>query len=68
MAGDADAVVDSLCGVLTGRQNPCGRYWIYATLAAVGGEQARTTLKQNGLSEDHEFARTGAEKALKLLE
>lgn len=42
--------------------DPTKRYWIYIALGKIGGEEAKTTI-ENGLSDNDEFARLGAETA-----
>ncbi len=66
-AGDAEAVVASLCSTLPDRADPCERYWIYATLGAIGGKHAAKTLRDRVCAEPDAFARSGAERALQLL-
>ena len=62
-----ERVVESLIVSLNKRKDPGERYWIYITLGEIGGEDAEATVKE-GLTDQDEFARLGAEEALRLIE
>ena len=64
--GMRDKVVDYLINVRIMRKDPTERYWIYITLGKVGGKKAKAIVKE-GLSDENEFARLGAESAWKII-
>lgn len=59
-SGMRTPITDYLADEIHKRKDPSERYWIYVTLGEIGGKEARKIIKK-GLSDDNEFARTGAE-------
>jgi hypothetical protein len=59
-------LTDYLTGILGGRESHKERHFIYLALGEIGGERAEAAVKK-GLSDPNAFARSGAEKAWKLL-
>jgi hypothetical protein len=65
--GMQDEVADILTKELKLRPDPTERYWIYIALGNTGGKKAAISVKK-GLSDDHEFARSGAKIAWESLQ
>jgi hypothetical protein len=65
--GRREQVIDYLINSLNLRVDPTERYWSYVILGELGGEEAKDVILK-GLDDKNEFARQGAEDALKLLE
>ena len=64
--GMQNEVVSILDDAIHANADPTERHWLYITLGMIGGKKARSVLK-TGLSDENEFARQGAEQALRLL-
>lgn len=60
--GMRDKVVDYLINTRYTREDPTEHYWIYITLAKIGGKKAKAVIRK-GLSDVNEFARLGAQTA-----
>ncbi|MGD2087165.1 MAG: toll/interleukin-1 receptor domain-containing protein [Candidatus Aminicenantes bacterium] len=65
--GMKEQVIDYLINSLNFRVDPTERYWSYVILGELGGEKAKSAVLK-GLDDNNEFARQGAEDALRLLE
>jgi len=65
--GRREQVIDYLINSLDLRIDPTERYWTYVTLGELGGEQAKAVILK-GFDDKNEFARQGADDALRLLE
>lgn len=61
-----DWILDYLIDEKSRSYDGSERHWVYFAMAEIGGERAEAAL-QRALSDEEEFARRGAEKALKLL-
>lgn len=61
-----DKVIALLEEALKVRKDPSERYWIYATLGKIGGNQAMRIL-ENGLNEVNEFSKQGAQDGIELI-
>jgi len=58
-------VVDFLMKAMS-KPDPYERYWVYITLGLIGSDRAKV-LVEEGLSDEDEFARSGAERAMDIM-
>lgn len=59
-------LISQLIDSLPNCPDPTERHWIYIGLGALGGDMAEMAI-QEGLTDDDDFARSGAEEGLRLL-
>jgi hypothetical protein len=64
--GMRSEVVSVLGEVIRTKPDPTERYWLYVAIGKIGGKKSKSVIKM-GLSDENEFARSGAEESWELM-